>query len=256
MLYSFDVFDTVITRKTATPCGIFALMKDKLRKRAGKSGLAGHVIENFYEMRIHSEELMRKSFSFQGVEEVTLRDIYAAMAVSGCLDEGQISDLCALEEETELENAVGIPENIQRIEALLKRGNRVVLVSDMYLSQEAIRAMLRKAAPALGELPLYVSSEYGKRKTTGNLYRQVRELENVPFEEWTHVGDNRHQDLGMPVEVVKGAPSRADTHLLFQGGPGELSAPVDRACVYAELFGKPSHGGDDVPGAARANEGV
>ena len=96
MLYSFDVFDTVITRRVATPWGIFALMREKLRKEQQENGLAEYVIENFYELRIHSEELIRKSLSFWGKEEITLRDIYRAMAVSGFLNESQISYLCEL----------------------------------------------------------------------------------------------------------------------------------------------------------------
>lgn len=208
-MYSFDVFDTLITRTTANPWGIFSLIRDKLRKEQEKSGLDDYVIDNFYELRIHSEELVRKAISFQNREEVTLYDIYQAMAVCGSLDQAQIMYLCSAEEETEIANVIGIARNIDRLKTLLKLGEKVVLVSDMYLSKETIRRMLMKADEVFCDIPLYVSSEYGRRKTTGNLYRQVQKLEQVGYNEWTHIGDNLYQDieipclLGVRVELVE-----------------------------------------------------
>lgn len=206
-MYSFDVFDTLITRTVAAPRGIFALMKDRLKEEKDVNGLEDYVIDNFFELRIHSEELIRKSFSAQNIEEVGLKDIYTAMAVCGCINEEQIDYLCRLEQEIEIENVSGINENIRRVKELLVQGERVILISDMYLPGETVRKMLVQADPTFEDIPLYVSSEYGKRKTTGNLYRQVQKQEQVDYEECTHIGDNLYQDieiayrLGMKVEL-------------------------------------------------------
>ena len=54
-LFSFDIFDTLITRKTATPHGIFALMQDILLKDSRFSDIPLYVRENFYEYRKSSE---------------------------------------------------------------------------------------------------------------------------------------------------------------------------------------------------------
>lgn len=197
-MYSFDIFDTLITRTTANPWGIFALIKDRLRIENERNQLEEYVIDNFFELRIHSEELSRKAGSFQKKEEVTLYDIYTAMAVCGCLDEDQIKYLCELETETEIANVVGIEENIQRLKRLLEQGERVILVSDMYLPTDTIRRMLLQTDEVFREIPIYVSSEYGVRKTTGNLYRKVQEIERVDYGEWTHIGDNLHQDIEIP----------------------------------------------------------
>lgn len=152
-MYSFDVFDTLITRTTATPFGIFSLMQDKIAEEKNKNGLDAYIIDNFYFLRIHSEELTRKSGSFQKVEEVKLRDIYVAMAVSGCLDEEQIEYLCHLEEELEIANTVGISENINQVKQLVESGERVVLISDMYLSEITIRKMLVRADRIFEKIP-------------------------------------------------------------------------------------------------------
>ena len=197
-MYSFDVFDTLISRTTATPRGIFALMKDRLIEERNSSGLEAYVIDNFFELRIHGEELARKAGTFQGIEEVTLRDIYKAMAVCGCLEEGQMEYLCRLEQETEIANVIGINENIRRLKELCKQGERVILISDMYLPEETIREMLLQADDIFKKIPLYVSSAYGCRKTTGKLYRLVQKMEQVSFEDWTHIGDNLQQDIEIP----------------------------------------------------------
>lgn len=200
-LYSFDVFDTLISRITATPRGIFALMKDRLIKERNSNGLETYVIDNFFELRIHGEELARKAGIRQGVEEVTLSNIYEAVAVCGCLVEGQIEYLCRLEQETEIANVIGIDENIWKLKELLGQGERIVLISDMYLPKETIREMLLQVDDIFEKIPLYVSSEYGSRKTTGNLYRLVQKMEQVSFGDWTHIGDNLYQDIEIPFRL-------------------------------------------------------
>ena len=131
-MYSFDVFDTLITRNTANPWGIFALMKDRLCRERTENDFADYIIDNFFELRIHSEELVRKAGIFQNKEEVTLYDIYKSMAVCGCLDDNQIEYLCELEKEIEIANVVGIEENIQKLKKLTEMGERVILISGIY----------------------------------------------------------------------------------------------------------------------------
>lgn len=197
-LYSFDVFDTLITRSTATPQGIFALMKDQLWHERECNGLDENVIDNFFELRIHSETLIRETKTVQEAEEIQLQDIYAAMHACGYITREQAKYLCCLEQNTEIANVIGIPENIGKVKALLESGERVVLISDMYLSEKVIRKMLLCADEIFLNIPLYVSSKYGKRKTTGNLYREVRKLEKVEYEDWMHYGDNLYQDITIP----------------------------------------------------------
>lgn len=47
-MYSFDVFDTLITRTTALPNGIFALMQSRLMQERELNGLDDYVIDNFF----------------------------------------------------------------------------------------------------------------------------------------------------------------------------------------------------------------
>ena len=129
---------------------------------------------------------------------MTLHDIYVAMAVCGCINEEQIEYLCQLEKDLEIASVVCITENIQRLKELLAQGERVILISDMYLPKETIRQMLLQVDDIFETMDIYVSSEYGRRKTTGNLYRVVQKIEQVSYENWTHIGDNIHQDIEVP----------------------------------------------------------
>ena len=122
MLYSFDIFDTLITRRVAEPKGIFAVMQETLHTDEKYREIDGHIRDNFYQMRINSEALARANYQRKGVEDVTLRQIYRAMGTTGVLDASGQALLMTLEKETELAHVVGIAENIERVKKLLSAG--------------------------------------------------------------------------------------------------------------------------------------
>ncbi len=198
MLYSFDVFDTLITRKVATPEGIFAIMQEQLQTGKDWRDIDSYIKDNFYWLRIQSEKLARTHYQHGGIEDVTLEQIYEALGTTGDLDEEWQRRLAKLERDTECQYSLGLEENIARVRRLLEKGERVILISDMYLDMATIRRMLVQASPIFQEVPLYVSSEYKKGKYTGNLYRRVQESEQVDFADWVHVGDNPHSDDTVP----------------------------------------------------------
>ena len=75
-LYSFDIFDTLITRKTATPLGIFLLMQDRLKSY----DIDKYIKNNFYYIRIETERYLRKYFCNAENEDITLFAIYDLIA--------------------------------------------------------------------------------------------------------------------------------------------------------------------------------
>lgn len=198
VLYSFDVFDTLITRRVAEPKGIFAVMQETLCSDERYRDIDTHIRDNFYQLRINSEALARANFQRKGVEDVSLEQIYRAMGTTGDLDEAGQALLMRLEKDTELENVVGIEENIAQVKKLLTAGERVILISDMYFDAASIRAMLMRVDGAFVNVPIYVSSEQKKGKYTGRLYYKVRDLEGAAFEAWTHCGDNEQSDVALP----------------------------------------------------------
>lgn len=173
-LYSFDIFDTIITRKTATPSGIFLIMQEKLLNDKKFLDIPEYIKENFYLLRQHAENLARRSYCVKGCEDKTFEQIYEAFGCMRLLSTRQLERIKRLELETEYQNIVGIDENIRRVKELLGQGKDVVLISDMYLSSDQIRVFLCKFDQVFENIEIYVSSECKKCKGSTNLFKYVQ----------------------------------------------------------------------------------
>lgn len=184
MMISFDIFDTLITRKTALPTGIFlqVQMKEKLAT-------------DFCKMRIEAEKDARMYAIQSQKEEITLQNIYELL--SKRLGKNMDSAM-ATEEQTELDNVYPLWSQIDILKEFVSQGENVVLISDMYLDERIIRQMLVKVDPVFEKIPIYVSCNYGKTKNSGKLFLKIAELENVKFKNWIHYGDNDYSDYLVP----------------------------------------------------------
>lgn len=191
-MYSFDVFDTLITRSTATPKGIFMLMQAIIQEQ---KEYPSFISENFYELRIGAEELARINAYMNEKSEVTLDEIYQALGMTSCISKAQLEKLKQLEVEVEYNNTIGITKNIALLKMLKSQGEHIVLISDMYLNETDIRSMLCKADSVFEKIPLYVSSSCVKTKESGELFKFVKSKENVNFSNWVHYGDNELADI-------------------------------------------------------------
>lgn len=199
-MYSFDIFDTLITRKTAVPDGIFAIMQSELRKEDFAS-IPVSIRNNFYRLRIAAEKLARYSYQNGETEDVTLAQIYDAFAIRGELTGIQRKQLVCLECDVEYQECVPIEKNVMQVKKLLANGEKVILISDMYLPKEQIYKMLSKADPVLENLQLYVSGDCKKRKRTGAIYRFAMEQSHLNGAECVHTGDNERMDAAAAEKV-------------------------------------------------------
>lgn len=249
-MYSFDIFDTLITRCTASPKGIFMLMQEKIRQTGGYDS---YLFENFCALRTGAEELARiHAAKSHGKQEITLDDIYRALATTACITDRQQEQLKELEVNTECSSVFGIQKNIALLKDLRNRHEKVVLISDMYLGEKNIRSILCQVDPVFADLPLYVSSDYGKTKGSGGLYKLVQSIENADFSDWVHYGDNEKADIQsalklgikaihLPPEEVKEyeQPQKDVYHQISVGvsryvrGLGEESAACETGCSLA-----------------------
>ncbi len=194
LLYSFDVFDTLITRTTASPEGIFLLMQYYMKNQDAYDGM-WRFAEHFPFLRIEAEKNARR---FHPQTEISIKDIYDAMGQSISLSQEEKNDLAALEERCELACAAGIKSGIDQVKQLRAEQKKVILISDMYLSSDIIRRMLVKADSIFQDIPLYVSSEYGVTKSNGLLYAEVQKQEKTSYNQWIHYGDNAVSDVNIP----------------------------------------------------------
>ncbi len=195
-LYSFDIFDTLVTRTTAVPTGVFSVMQTALKNERYKE-IPQYIKDNFCKIRIESEKFARYENSLKGYEEVTFDEIYESIRKNYHLEQGMISQLKKLEIDTELKCLKPIHENINKIKKLVSENKKVILVSDIYHDKDTIRRFLTQFDAVFKTIPMFLSSEYRVGKYSGNLYSKVRELENVNPWEWHHLGDNQHSDVEM-----------------------------------------------------------
>lgn len=192
--YSFDIFDTLISRKFANDKGVFTAIRERL-KQVYASEFPIHFINEFVSIRVRAQQLAHSRSSFA---EVTLEEIYSSLGLEfPYLGAKQLELLQELEESIEIENCYPIPQNVSRAAALIGNGTTVVLISDMYLSRCVILKMLAQAHSSLLSVPFYLSSELKLRKADGTLYRYVCEDLNIQPSSLIHTGDNFRADCVM-----------------------------------------------------------
>lgn len=203
-LYSFDIFDTLISRKVLNPVGIFYKVKEIIKK--SPLDYPDYFVEEYPKLRMCAEKDVREEYHktmqarHSERREIFMKDIFDKLAWVYNLTEEQAAFLMACEQEEEIQNTIPLTENIDKVKKLLKNKETVVLISDMYLPKETIQAMLRKADPILAEIPLFLSSDYGVQKTTKKLFLEVYKSFKpfYDFGKWIHTGDSELPDVRMP----------------------------------------------------------
>ncbi len=189
MTYSFDVFDTCIVRTCARPTDLFYLLAEELLQKSGQP-YGREEVGELAALRVAAEKRAHKTVQ---AEEITLADIYGGLEL-----DGWGFSACEMQDaEVRLELSVTRPvvPVRTRIEALQKAGERVLFVSDMYLPREVVREMLLRCGYTVPDETLYVSSDVGKTKRAGSLYRHVLEKENISARELRHCGDGVESDF-------------------------------------------------------------
>ena len=191
-IFSYDVFDTLLTRSVINPSSILLLVRDRLINDRKFSDIPRNLAYHIHEIRSHYEVAPPKCFS--------LHDIYSSIEKNYSLTRKQALAIQRLEEDLEVLSIVPILERIHEVECHISQGERVIFISDMVLGEEVLRRMLKKLSPLFANVPLYVSSVYKATKNQGDLFDVVRKLENISDETWIHTGDDRTADFLSPMK--------------------------------------------------------
>lgn len=192
--YSFDVFDTCLTRLVARPADVFWVLGEKVLAHLGNTKPTPDELTDFRLERMRAEQVAR---SKRPEGEVLLADIYAEfdwMEKQGLSRERGMQ----AEIETEHELIRPIAAARERIRRARESGARIVFISDMYLPSMVIGSWLVESGMAAPEDPVYVSGEMGVSKKSGDLFRRVAEKEGLDFRRWRHLGDHPVSDLAAP----------------------------------------------------------
>lgn len=187
-LVSFDIFDTVLIRKCGKPENVFYLLAHKLFPKDMSSR------EDFLLWRRSAEEEARTCTETNHSCELTLEAIYASPRLADYAPY-TVEELMKAEQAVEAEQLTANPAIRELIEKKRAAGYTVCFISDMYFSSSFLSDVLRREGCLEEGERVFVSCEYGARKSNGALY-DVARTELHP-RQWEHYGDNRHSDVKM-----------------------------------------------------------
>ena len=189
-LHSFDVYDTVLTRRVAVPADLFPVMGEQLRT----TGLIQDSPVDFAAKRSRAEVSARQTAP---AGEASLNEMYAKLAGDYGWNETQTQQAQEIELRVESENTQAVPGMAETVQQARADGFRVMFLSDMYLSAAFIEELLRREKILVAGDELIVSSEQRQSKHGGQLFQMIR-AQHPEIKEWRHTGDNPRADVEMP----------------------------------------------------------
>lgn len=202
-LHTFDIFDTLIRRKSLEPKSIFYKIQQDM-KESKQIEFPKYLVEKYPEIRhqveIDLRDVYRKTTFERGTDkiEITLAGLLERLQDNYDLSDEQINFLYEAEVREEIAATERIDSRIEEYFCLKAAGSEVMLVSDMYLPEKVIRQMLEKVDSRFVNEKLYLSSEIGYQKSTGKLYEYIFFDMNYQYKAWIHHGDNKHADGVVP----------------------------------------------------------
>ncbi len=196
-MISYDVFDTLITRKTIFPNGIFLVVQEQLDMHKELQEYK-FLCKNFKILRMDAERQARIKALKYGVKEVTLEQIYQELQLRTSIPTQIKEQILQMEINAEIDNSYPIRQNIELLKQHYQAGKKIILISDMYLEEPIIRKILIQWDSIFEKIPIYVSADWKCTKGNGLLFLEVAKAEHQSFGDWVHYGDNKICDYFMP----------------------------------------------------------
>lgn len=189
---SFDIFDTILFRMVCKPADVFEIVGEKALERGYLAEYISPVI--YRNLRIEAERKARDIKKEKcGSTEVILDEIIEALPDYCC----NKKELLLLELETEQDVCWLNPDIYEIMDFLGKhREYKVILVSDMYLTEEQINNILVNNGLVTDILEkIFVSCENKADKKSGSLFTEIIKEMNIKPCELLHIGDNFQSDM-------------------------------------------------------------
>ena len=186
---SFDIFDTLISRRIEKPSDVFLVVDKRCKKIYGTS-FDYHHLRRDAESRLQNPD-----------RDVCIVDLYKEMSKLKP-DFGQhMSEVLTLELEVEANLIVPCSKMIEIYKKLLLKGKPLFLITDMYLPKSFITGIL-SAHGIDGYRELYVSADYGQNKKSGELFKKIKSYFSGSI---LHIGDNYLSDVDAALKSGIGA---------------------------------------------------
>lgn len=193
MLYSFDIFDTLLVRACGAPEIVFDILADRILSQEGDG-----------KKRAFAAERIRAGWSARDKtpnnSDPKLSEIYNIADFSPFTN---IDNETIMHMEMEVESNVltGVDEMRKIVEECRTKGN-VCFTSDMYLPTDFLVSILKREGFFRDSDKIYISCDAGESKLSGNLFKEV--LAEHGNERFVHFGDNRLSDGKMMRKATGG----------------------------------------------------
>jgi FMN phosphatase YigB (HAD superfamily) len=204
-VHSFDVFDTSLIRKIATPPDVFRLLGRLVAKKANIAD-ESNFTEDFLTARIQSEQK-----SGLNCDETALDAIWTYLREMV----PQLPRNVGPHDELDLERKLLRPNLIvaQQIARLRSSGARIIFTSDTFYSEAFVREQLLRFGLTEAGDRLYVSSAAGVTKWSGELFKTILNSEGITARELHHYGDDLQSDVVTPRRLGIGATLITNSYL-------------------------------------------
>lgn len=193
-IIAYDFFDTLVHRKIHPEVILYNWAKQCSR---------------FLKFRVSGEELYRirkeQEKNKDEVEELAYEHLLSKI-VNKIHQEHEVD--ISIEEfvdfsykteiDIESENIYIDYSRINEIKEFYNQGKKIIIISDFYMGYEFFESILNKLDIRKYFCDIFVSSECGKRKSTGNLYKYVCNKCGCSLNELTMCGDNFISDFKVP----------------------------------------------------------
>lgn len=191
---SFDIFDTLLSRPYSKPADLFLHIEEM-------SGM-----NDFMNKRVEAEKRARKRHKRQA--DVTLDQIY---------EELDVKYIHLKQEELQYERALLYPKTDARkiYDEAVRQGKVIIAVSDMYLPQDFLEAVLKEKGYT-GISRVFVSNQENCCKGDGRLFQRVLKSLGIKPEDMVHIGDNYEADKKAPERLgIKACHRPSDVQSMF-----------------------------------------
>lgn len=190
---SLDCFDTLLWRKAVTPVDVFFDMQNKPAfKKIGMTALS----------RADAEKKARnKKYFSKKIAEVTLNDIY--LSYDPELSETELAILSEAELAAEMETCYAFAPTIELMKQAKQKGMAIIIVSDTYLTEKQLRALLSHCLPhSVYNMidHVFCSCEHHASKSGGIFKQVLKKIQKDAADIW-HVGDNKAADFDAPQKL-------------------------------------------------------
>ncbi|NKB60778.1 MAG: HAD hydrolase-like protein [Gammaproteobacteria bacterium] len=196
-LVSFDMFDTLLVRRTHDPDLVkvpVARLISNLAKQQGIDIEWKQVQEKRDELEQALREQTGQTFEDKEAHYPTLMS-QTLTAILG-EDEGKARLQEVTDFEMQMENTMLVPgkEIVEWLEQLARRGTRMWVISDMYLPADHLEVLLSHAGLSGYFEKVISSADSFLAKASGKGYAGILKDQDINGEKWLHIGDNPISD--------------------------------------------------------------